>query len=145
MTDLKPQWIVEQLNTITISTLTKKAELVKKQEELKQIDVYNEIQDLEFELKELDKQDKEIREQWKMILMESWVKKFEAIDGTIIQLNKKPWKLVIEHEDDIPEEFYKEKTTKTLDKKKVKDEISEWCVFDGCYIQEDYNLVIKNK
>lgn len=145
MTEIKPQWIVDQLNKITVYTLTKKAELAKKQEELKQIDLYNEIQDLEYEIKELAKQETELKEQGKNILLDSGIKKFEALDGTIIQLNKKPWALVIEHEDDITDDYYNEKVTRTLDKKKIKEDMAQWCVFDWVYIKEDYSLVIKHK
>lgn len=144
MTQVTTQWIVDKLNTITVSTLTKKAELIKKQEELKQLDLYNEIQDLEYELKELSKQETELKETGKQILIDSGIKKFEALDWTIIQLNKKPWALVIEHEDDISEEYYNEKVTRTLDKKKIKDDIAQWCVFDWVYIKTDYSLVIKH-
>ncbi len=145
MTELKPQWIVDTLNKITIDTITKRAELVKKQEEMKGTTIYNEISNLEYELKELSKQDKEIKEQWKQILLDSWIKKFEALDWTIIQLNKKPWKLIITEELLIPTEYRIEKTTKSLNKKDIKDNIKQWEIIDWVEIQEDYNLIIKHK
>jgi hypothetical protein len=77
-------------------------------------------------------------------MIESWLKKFEWLDWTIVQLNKKPWALVIENEDLIPKEYFKEKTTVTVDKTTLKKDISEWLIIEWCYISEDYSLVIKN-
>ena len=146
MSELKPQGIVDNLNQITISTLTKKQELVNKKLELEKTTIYNEIQDLEYELKELATQDKELREQGKQILIDSWIKKFEALDWTTIQLNKKPWVLVIENENNIElDDYWKEKVTRTMDKKQLKEDIKQWVVINGVYIKEDFSLVIKNK
>ena len=75
--------------------------------------------------------------------MDSWIKKFEALDWTIIQLNKKPWALVIESEDNI-EEYIKGKTTRTIDKKQLKEDIKQWVVIEWVYIKEDYTLAIKH-
>jgi hypothetical protein len=72
------------------------------------------------------------------------LKKFEALNWTIIQLNKKPWALVIETEEFIPDEYKKEKTTISIDKTALKKDISEWLIIDWVSISEDYTLVIKN-
>lgn len=145
MSEITTQWIVDRLNSITIQNLNKRAELANKQAELLQVDLYNEIQNLEYELKELAKEDTELKEQWKKLLLDSWVKKFEALNGTIIQLNKKPWKLIIEDEDNIWDEYRKIKTTTTIDKKAVKEDILQWVIIDWVYVEEDYTLVIKQK
>jgi hypothetical protein len=77
-------------------------------------------------------------------MISSWVKKFEWLNWTIIQLNKSPWSLVIENEDLIPVDYRTSKIVTTIDKKKIKDDIKMWCIVDWCFISEDYSLVIKN-
>ncbi len=145
MTTITTQWIVDKLNSITIESLNKKADLANKKEELTRLDLYNDIQDLEQQIRDLGKEDNDIREQWKQLLIDSWVKKFESLNGTTIQLNKKPWKLIIWDEDNIWDEYRKIKTTTTIDKKAVKEDILQWVIIEWVYIEEDYNLVIKHK
>ena len=144
MTQLKPQGIVDTINTITVNSIKLKAELVEKKQALQETELYKEIEVLEESIKQLQEQDKEVREKWKNILLDANLKKFEALDGTIIQLNKKPWALVIEDESKIWDDYRKEKTTITIDKKAIKDDLKEWVVIEGVYIKEDYTLAVKN-
>lgn len=146
MNALAPQGIVEQINTITIQSLTKRQELAKKKEELQNLELYQEIEDLESELSSLSKQDSELRETGKQLLLEKGIKKFEALDGTTIQLNKKPWALVIEDESKIPDHYKKAKTTISIDKATLKKDITSGEItIDGVSISEDYTLVINQK
>lgn len=146
MTDIKTQGLVEAINSKTLEQADLNLTLSNLRAELENSEIAKNIKTIEWDLRELAKEDKELREQGKQILIDSWVKKFEALDWTIIQLNKKPWALVIE-DDMLTEldEYRKTKTTITIDKKQLKEDIKEWVIIEWVYIKEDYSLVIKNK
>lgn len=144
MTQLAPQNIVDTLNSIELMKSDLNLKLLNKKEELRKLDLFQEIHDLEISIKQLEKQDEEIREQWKQILLSNWLKKFEALDWTIIQLNETPWALVIENEDLIPKEYKKEKVTISIDKKTLKEDIKQGLIIEWVSIEKDYNLFIKN-
>lgn len=144
MTQITTQSIVDTLNSIELMKANLNLQLLNKQEELRNTDLYKEIKDLEISIKQLEKQDEEIREQGKQILLSNWLKKFEALDWTIIQLNETPWALVIENEDLVPKEYKKEKVTISIDKKTLKEDIKQGLIIEWVSIEKDYNLVIKN-
>ena len=142
--ELKPQNIIDTLNGIELITTKLNLELFNKKEALKNLELYKEIQDIEISIKQLQQQEEQIREQGKQILLNAWLKKFEALDWTVIQLNSTPWALVIEDESKIPKEYIKEKITTSIDKKTLKEDIKQGLIIDWCSIEVDYNLVIKN-
>lgn len=144
MTEITTQGIINFIQQTQTMKSKLNLELLNKKEQLKNLPLFIEIQDLETSIKELDKQEEQAKEQGKQIMIESWLKKFEWLDWTIVQLNKKPWALVIENETLIPKEYFKEKTTVSIDKTTLKKDISEWLIVEWCYISEDYSLVIKN-
>jgi len=144
MTQITTQSIVDTLNSIELMKANLNLQLLNKQEELRNTDLYKEIKDLEISIKQLEKQDEEIREQGKQILLSNWLKKFEALDWTIIQLNKTPGALVIKNEDLVPKEYKKEKVTISIDKKALKEDIKQGLIIEWVSIEEDYNLAIKN-
>lgn len=144
MTEITTQWIINFIQQTQTMKSKLNLELLNKKEQLKNLPLYIEIQDLETSIKELDKQEEQAKEQGKQIMLESWLKKFEWLDWTIVQLNKTPWALVIEIEDNIPKEYFKEKTTVSIDKTTLKKDIAEWLLIEWVYISEDYKLVIKN-
>lgn len=144
MTQLAPQNIVDTLNSIELMKSNLNLQLLNKKEELRKLDLFQEIHDLEISIKQLEKQDEEIREQGKQLLLNAWLKKFEALDWTIIQLNSTPWALVIENETKIPAKYIKTKTTVSIDKTALKNDIKEWLIVEWCSIEVWYNLVIKN-
>ena len=145
MKAITTQWIIDTLNSIELQKLDLEIQLKTKELELKNIPLVSEISELKKKLTELETQDSEIREQGKQVMINSWIKKFEALDWTVIQLNKTPWSIVIENENLVPKEYFKEKTTITLDKKQLKEDISQGLIIDWVSISEDYKLVIKNK
>ena len=144
MTQLAPQNIVETLNSIELMKSDLNLQLLNKKEELRKLDLFQEIHDLEISIKQLEKQDEEIREQGKQLLLNAWLKKFEALDWTVIQLNATHWALVIQDEKLVPAEYIKTKTTTSIDKTALKNDIKEWLIIDWCSIDVWYNLVIKN-
>ena len=142
--ELKPQNMIDTLNGIELMTTKLNLELFNKKEALKNLELYKEIQDIEISIKQLQQQEEQIREQGKQILLNAWLKKFEALDWTVIQLNSTPWALVIEDESKVPKEYIKEKITTSIDKKTLKEDIKQGLIVDWCSIEVDYNLVIKN-
>lgn len=144
MTQLQPQNIVEKLNSLELLSTYINAKILFKKQELENLELVKEIKELELQLKEITQETNEIKEEWKQILINAWMKKFEALDWTIIQLNQKPGALVIEDESKIPQEYFKEKITKSLDKTSLKNDIKEWLIIEWATIEVDYNLVIKN-
>ena len=144
MTQITTQWIIDTLNWIELMRTDLNLKLLNKQEELKNLPLYKEIKELELSLRQLETQDSEIREQGKQVLLSNWLKKFEALDWTIIQLNETPWALVIEDESKIPKEYIKEKVTTSIDKKTLKEDIKQGLIIEWVSIETNYNLVIKN-
>jgi hypothetical protein len=63
MTQLAPQNIVETLNSIELMKSDLNLQLLNKKEELRKLDLFQEIHDLEISIKQLEKQDEDIREQ----------------------------------------------------------------------------------
>lgn len=144
MTQITTQWIVEKINSNMVQSMQLKAKIVDYDREIQESLAYCEKEKLQEQLREIEKQDFELRELAKQKLIDAGMKKFEALDGTIVQLNKKPWALKIEDESVIPEEYKKEKVTISIDKTALKKDVQEWLILDGVYITEDYTLVIKN-
>ena len=143
MTNLTTQWIVDNYSLLRKDQLRLQLDIEYKKEELESLDLYKEIKSMERNLSELGKKEKELMKIGKQLLLSNWIKKFEALDGKVVQLNKLPPKLLIVEEDNIPEEYYTTKTTISIDKKTLKDHIKNWVIIDWCYISEDFRLVIK--
>ena len=144
MTEITTQGIVERINSTTIQSIQLKGKIAEVKQRLAEYPENREIEKLNVLLKEITTEDTEMRNLAKDKMLNAGMKKFEALDWTTIQLNKKPWALVIEDESLIPDEYKKEKTTISIDKKQLKEDIKEWVIIDGVSIKEDYTLVIKN-
>lgn len=144
MTEITTQGIVDNINNLTIQSIQKKQELTLKKQELQNLPLYLEIEKLEKEIQEISKQDSELREQGKQILITSNLKMFQALDRTIVQLNKKPWALIIEDETKVPDNYRNIKTQIVIDKEKLKKDIKQGVIIEWVSISEDYTLIIKN-
>lgn len=145
MSEITTQSIVEEINRNTMESIELKWTIGNLKQELEQSELYQHIQELESSLKDLYDRDNSLRESAKNKMIEAWAKKFEALDGTTIQLNKKPWALVIEDDSiEALNDYRKEKVTVSIDKKQLKEDIKEWLIIEGVFIKEDYALVIKN-
>jgi len=90
MTQITTQSIVNALNSIEVMKAKLNLELMNKNMELRDTTLYQEIKDLETSIKELSTQETQIKEQGKNLLLNAGLKKFEALNGTIIQLNSTP-------------------------------------------------------
>jgi len=137
-------WLIDKVDNIELSIYHTNKLIDEKQKELESTDIYKEIEELEQKLKELDKQNKDLGECWKELLFKLWLKKIETLDGRSIQLDKLPWKLIIEDNTEIPDEYINKKVIKSIDKKAIKSDLREWLIIEWVNIKEDYKLVIKH-
>jgi hypothetical protein len=65
-------------------------------------------------------------------------------DPTIkITLRNNPSKLVIEDENSVPQKYRNVKTTFTIDKKQLKEDIENGTEIDGCYLMKDQTIMVK--
>lgn len=143
MSELKPQWIIDQISANELEIIARKWKIAELKAELNEHPLVKQIEALELSLREYSNADVEMRSHMKESMMKLGMKKFEALDGTVVQLNKKPWKLIIEDKDKVPDEYKKEKVTVSIDNKSLKEDIKEGVIIDGVSISEDYSLVIK--
>ena len=145
ITTQDPQGIVDQINDLTIKKLQSKKLLAELTQELEETELYKRVQSGEEVLKNLSNEEAKLKETGKELMLNAWMKKFEALDWTVVQLNKKPWALTIE-DDTISalDEYRVEKTTTSIDKKLLKEHLKQWDLIDGVSIKEDYTLVIKH-
>ena len=146
MTQLKAQGLVDQINTLTAQKIIKTWEITALEQQLKESDIYKEIEAKKLALKETTQAETELRTQVQETMESQGIKKFEWLWWEVVQLNKKPWKLIIE-DDKIPalDDYRKEKTTVSIDKKALKEDIKQGLIIDWVSISEEYTLVIKHK
>jgi hypothetical protein len=69
MKELAPQNIVDRLNSLELMKSILNLQLLNKKEELRKLDLFQEIHDLEINLKNLEKEDEKIREEGKQLLL----------------------------------------------------------------------------
>lgn len=110
------------------------------------IRIEKELFALKVQRKEAENKELELRNQGKDMMMMNNLKEFTTLDGTIVSIQFTPWALVVEDGAVIPDEYYKVKTTRDLDKKAVKEAFNEGKITDPrVYIQKDCKLNIKSK
>ena len=110
------------------------------------IRIEKELFALKVARKEAENKELELRNQWKEMMMINNLKEFTTLDGTVVSIQFTPWALVVEDGAVIPDEYYKVKTTRDLDKKAVKEAFNEGKITDPrVYIQKDCKLNIKSK
>ena len=143
--ELKINWLADLLLNIDVEKSHLNLELMNCKAELEKSALQIKIKEIETDLKALNKREEELKEIGKNIMINSWLKKFEWLNWEIIQLNKTPWALKIEDESKIPQEYFKTKTTTTLDKTTLKNDIKEGLIIEWVSIESDYNLIIKTK
>ena len=110
------------------------------------IRIRNEILAENQKLREVQKNESDLREQGKELMMTNNLKEFTTLDGTVVSIQFTPWALVVEDSAEVPDKFYKVKTTRDLDKTSLKKAITAGEFYsDKVYIQKDCKLNIKNK
>lgn len=144
------EWLITQIQTTSTQFMHLDTQIKMKTMELDNlpevIRLKEEIRTLEVEKRKAQEKELELRDTGKQILIDSGMKEFTTLDGTTIAVQFTPWALVVEEWATIPDEFYKVKTTKDLDKTALKKAISDGTFSDDkVYIQKDSKLVIKSK
>ena len=126
MTNLTTQWIVDIYEKTHNERNKINLEILNIKEELESLPIFTRLKEKEKELYNLDKQEKEILEQGKELMIKAWVQKFVALNWQTVQLNKTPWALVVDNEKVIPKEYFIEKTTVSLDKTQLKNRFKQY-------------------
>jgi len=142
--------LVPTVQALSLETLQLTGLIAQKELELKNlpevIRLEKEIFDLMVEKRKLENKESELREQWKMMMLENDIKEITTLDGTTISLQFTPGAIVIEEGAEVPEEYWKVKTTRDIDKISLKKAFTEWKITDDrIYIQKDCKFIIKQK
>jgi hypothetical protein len=90
MTEITTQGIIEQINSNTVQSIQLKGKIAEVKQRLAEYPENKELEEMNQLLKEITTTDTELRDMAKNKLIDAGMKKFEALDGTIVQLNKKP-------------------------------------------------------
>lgn len=139
-------WIIPKIQRISEFMQDIKTSLKEAEEEMEKSLLYHQIEWYKKLIKEMELEDQQLREQGKQIMLDNGLKKFEMLDGTTIQLNSTPGALVVAEWVQLDKKYYKEKTTVTMDKVKVKSDFMEWLILDpGVSIESEYKFIIKQK
>lgn len=142
--------LVPSIQSLSLETIQLTGLIAQKESELKNlpevIRLEKEIFDLMVEKRKLENKESELREQWKMMMLENDIKEITTLDGTTISLQFTPWAIVIEEGAEVQEEYWKVKTTRDIDKIALKKAFTEWKITDErIYIQKDCKFIIKQK
>lgn len=142
--------LVPTVQALSLETLQLTGLIAQKESEIKNIPevirLEKEISDLKIKKRESENKENELREQWKMMMLENDIKEITTLDGTTISLQFTPGAIVIEEGAEVPEEYWKVKTTRDIDKISLKKAFTEWKITDErIYIQKDCKFIIKQK
>ncbi len=143
--ELTTTGLISNIQDITLKKLKAQTRLQELEQELRDSPTQIEINVQKEYVKELNTRETEIRNNWIKILQESWIDKFES-NGVEVRIKTLPWKLVIIEEALIPQEYIKTttKTTTTVDKKLIKENMKEWEIIDGCKLEQEIKLEVKH-
>jgi len=135
-------WLIAELWSIQSQKLTYRALIAKLELELSESEIVKRINTWKQMFKEAEEKEVEIKNQWIKILQASWIDKFSA-NWVEVKLKTSIWRLVIENEDNLSDYIKKVvKTTKTIDKKAIKEDLKQWLIIEGVKIEQDVTLEI---
>lgn len=142
--------LIPNIQSLSLSQIQLSAKITLLESELASlpevIRIEKEIFDLKVQRKEAENKEIELRNQGKDMMMMNNLKEFTTLDGTVVSIQFTPWALVVEEGAEVPDEFYKIKTSRDLDKKALKEAFNEGKITDPrIYIQKDCKLNIKSK
>lgn len=144
------EWLIPNIQSLSLTQIQQSAKITLLEQELANlpevIRIEKELFALKVQRKEAENKELELRNQGKDMMMMNNLKEFTTLDGTVVSIQFTPWALVVEDGAVIPDEYYKVKTTRDLDKKAVKEAFNEGKITDPrVYIQKDCKLNIKSK
>ena len=137
-------WLVANIISISGNKHKLQASLLELEEEMRNSILYNAIQKAKTELTLLEKREEELREQGKQQMIAWDFKVISLLSGMTVQLNASPGALKIEDESKVPDEYFKEKVTRSVDKIKLKEDIKQGIYVEGVSIETDYKFIIKS-
>ena len=144
--ELTTTWLIDIIQSITIDKLKAQTLIQELEKELQQSDLMKRINKWKEYIKELEEKEIEIRNNGIKMLQDSWIDKFES-NWVEVRLKTSPWKVIIEEESLIPDEFKKTTTTtktiRTVDKKSLLQAIKEWEIIDWVKLEKEVTLKIK--
>ena len=144
------EWLIPNIQSLSLTQIQLSGQIATLESELANlpevIRIEKEIFALKVQRKEAENKELELRNKGKDMMMMNNLKEFTTLDGTVVSIQFTPWALVVEDGAVIPDEYYKVKTTRDLDKKLVKEAFNEGKITDPrVYIQKDCKLNIKSK
>lgn len=141
-TDL--QMVGENFRTLQTKRANAQIELRNLEMELQQTEFRKAIQEKKMEVAELEKKESEMKANIMNWMLQNQLKSIEFTFQKFT-VKKNPWSLVIEDESKIPDEFKKEKVEIVIDKKAIKDKITNGENVDGASVTYSHSLVITPK
>lgn len=132
------------LKTIQGELTKAKLELLNFERELQETEFYKMIVEKRKQVEFLEKKETETKSQIVNWMLAYHVKSLE-FENQKFTVKKNPWSLVIHNTDLIPEEFKKEKTEIVIDKKAIKEKITNGEIIEGCEITNSYSLIITDR
>lgn len=132
------------LKTIQGNLAKAKLELLNFERELQETEFYKMIVEKRKEVEILEKKETETKTQIVNWMLAYHVKSLE-FENQKFTVKKNPWSLVIHNEELIPAEFKKEKTEIVIDKKAIKEKITNGEEIEGCEITNTYSLIITDR
>ena len=142
--------LVPTVQALSLQTIQLTGLIAQKESELKNlpevIRLEKEISDLKIKKRETENKENEIREEWKLMMLVNDIKEITTLDGTTISLQFTPGAIVIEEGAEVPDEYWKVKTTRDIDKMALKKAFTDGKITDKkIYIQKDCKFIIKQK
>jgi len=138
------QWLIPSIQNSALNNSQLHTLIADKEAELKRLPITQHINELKKLLKEGESEEQQLREEGANIMLLNGLKEMKMLDGTIISLSKTPWALVVSSEENIPAEYYNEKTTRTLDKMALKKAfLAGECLDPNLTVEVTYKLIIK--
>ena len=144
LTDLDDQAVIDTLESLEGEFKLKSTNVAKYIKNLENI--LDGMKESESNMRQrrvsLEKKIHHMREYLRNNLEKSGIKQIDAPDISI-SMQKNPYKVVINNENEIPEDFIDTKETKTVNKEKIKEALKDGKEVPGCELVQENRITIK--
>ena len=144
LTDLDDQAVIDTLESLEGEFKLKSTNVAKYIKNLENI--LDGMKEAESNMRQrrvsLEKKIHHMREYLRNNLEKSGIKQIDAPDISI-SMQKNPYKVVINNENEIPEDFIYTKETKTVNKEKIKEALKDGKEVPGCELVQENRITIK--
>tara|TARA_B100000427_G_scaffold163328_1_gene135753 strand:+ start:300 stop:791 length:492 start_codon:yes stop_codon:yes gene_type:complete len=144
LTDLDDQAVIDTLESLEGEFKLKSTNVAKYIKNLENI--LDGMKEAESNMRQrrvsLEKKIHHMREYLRNNLEKSGIKQIDAPDISI-SMQKNPYKVVINNENEIPEDFIDTKETKTVNKEKIKEALKDGKEVPGCELVQENRITIK--